>query len=132
MDYYGKNPEESCEHRGSSWQYYELDIQNHARVNDVICSSFEWFTSFVHIHWHEVLHVVHLILSFSTSEWETGGCEWTPERILPPRTLNYNVRWRMCTRLYLGPVVSLILGANERFTLTTYYIMKKGLLTFLS
>ncbi len=46
-------------------------------ASDVIFSSFEWFTSFVHVHWrkvlHEILQGVHLVHSFSTSEWEMRG-----------------------------------------------------------
>ncbi len=87
-------------------------------TSDVISSSLEWSVSFVLIHWHEVLHIVHLVHSFSTSEWEVCKCEWMPERILHHElwTTMYDDE---CVLDYIW-----VLGANERFTLTTYYITK--------
>ncbi len=50
--------------------------------SDVICGSIQWFTSFIHIHWHEVLHKVLHVAHLVHSEWEVCECEWMPEQIL--------------------------------------------------
>ncbi len=121
------------------WQHWMIPPENRfkpdvwhfrpSNISDVIFSSFEWFTSFVHIHWHEVLHVVHLVHSLSTSEWEMRGLRtrvnaWTNTSW----TMNYDVVWRMCTRIYkYGPSRST--NTNKRMNVllwqTTYYIYQK-------
>ncbi len=96
-------------------------------IRDVIFSSFEWFTSFFHVHWREVLYVVYLVHSFSTSEWEACEREWTPERILQElwTTMNYELRCRMTNVYsnitYMGPVASLIPTIEQRTFLFVFY-----------
>ncbi len=53
------------------------------KSSDVICSSIEWFTSFVRVHWHEVLHIVHLdSFTFANTKQQIncskqGNCEYS-------------------------------------------------------
>ncbi len=95
--------------------------QSHDLKSAVIFSSFKWFTSFVHVHWREVLHIIHLLHLFNTSEWEMRGL-WTRVNAWTNTswTMNYDIGWRMCTRIYIyGPsCITNYQQPNECFTLT--------------
>ncbi len=105
-------------------------------TSNVIFSSFEWFTSFVYslvwsTSWSASCSSFSSFVQYFRMRNERPANESEPEYFMNYErqwTMNYDVGWRMCTRIYIIYGLSRITNTNKRTNVLrwqiTYYIPK--------